>query len=263
MSLYEKVYTTALEISHILFPISNIRPSRASIDGVVFEYLLPKHYTTAIIVLDGLPRIPELSGFINLLYSWGYAVFFPRLKGTWESTGEFLNHNPIEDVQNLANLLRNGTTIDDTPIKVNTVVVLGASFGGIIALGVSACESVSSSIALSPVYAMSAVAGIETLYSFIKDAYPGAYRCSEDNWHKLLRDEIISLRASIEHQQLNATKCVIVAGENDCQIDITELKNLSDAYGIRFQTLPTGHLAFHKDSQLIRPLLYHLLNECH
>ncbi|MFA6077624.1 MAG: hypothetical protein WC724_01245 [Candidatus Paceibacterota bacterium] len=117
---------------------SRILPSRekerlqcGSIDDVVFEYCLPENYNLAIIVLDGLPRTPELLSFLNLLCSWGYAAFYPRLKGTWESGGEFLDHNPAEDIRKLAHSLKSGVVLQGKNFNVNRVLVLGSSLGGV------------------------------------------------------------------------------------------------------------------------------------
>ncbi len=252
LRFYESIYTVALETARLLLPRETFKLGRATFDGMVFEYLLPERFETAIVVLDGLPRLPELSEFLNLLRSWGYAAFFPRLKGTWESAGAFLDHDPTDDIRQFTDALQKGIPIGNQQAQANRIIVLGASFGGQIALSASTTESVSHSIALSPVYRMSAVEGIETLDDFIKSAFPGAYRYAESDWQALLRDEVIS-------QRINADKCTIVAGETDMQIELTGLRTFADTNHIPLRTIPAGHLALHKDARLIRPLLHHLL----
>lgn len=259
--LYEKIYKIAIETSRILLPKEKKRLQRGSFDGVVFEYCIPEDYNLAIIVLDGLPRTPELSSFLNLLCSWGYAAFYPRLKGAWESGGEFLDHNPAEDVQKLAHSLKNGTVLQGENFSVDHVVVLGSSFGGLVALNASLSEDITSVIALSPVYSMSKVPGIETLDSFIKEVFSGAYRYSNQNWKKLLSDKLISLDMLSKNPVFNPSKCTVVAGEKDEQIKISELSTLCKKYGIAIHKLPIGHLSFHKDITTIRPLLYKLIKE--
>ncbi|MDP3875292.1 MAG: hypothetical protein Q8Q22_02120 [bacterium] len=259
IEMYEKVYIIALEISRTLLPKENRRLNRASLQDVAFEYLLPDSYTEAVIVVGGLPRVPELKLFVNLLASWGYATFFPRLVGTWESKGEFLDHNFVEDVNNLAHNLRKGLVLQGKVVKVDRVLVLGSSFGGLVALGSSLHKDVAFSIALSPVYSMSEVKSIETLGPFIKENYGGAYRYSDDNWQKLINNELISLGSIIQEPAFNATKCIVIAGETDEQIDITALNTLCEQHNIAIYKLPVGHLSFHKDILTTRPLLRKLL----
>lgn len=259
--LYEKIYKIAIETSRILLPEQKKRLSRGVTNGIVFEYCLPEKYSSAIIVLDGLPRVPELSSFLNLLCSWGYAVFYPRLKGTWESGGEFLDHNPAEDVCLLANNLKVGMTLEEKNIKVDRVLVLGSSFGGLTALNASLHEDITLAVALSPVYLMSAVPGMETLDSFIKEVFSGAYRYSDYNWKRLLNDEVMSFDMVVKNPKFNQSKCIVVAGEEDQQIKFVELNTLCKQNNINFHKLPSGHLSFHKGIATIRPLLYKILKE--
>lgn len=261
IALYEKIYNIAIESAHILLPRERKRLQRESINDVVFEYCLPENYSLAIIVLDGLPRTPELSSFLNLLCSWGYAAFYPRLKGTWESGGEFLDHNPAEDIQKLAHSLKSGIVLQGKNFKVDHVLVLGSSFGGLVALNTSLSEDITSVIALSPVYSMSEVSGIETLDSFIKEVFSDAYRYSNQNWKKLLNDELISFDMLSKDPMFNPSKCTVVAGEEDNQVKISELSTICKKYGITTHKLPIGHLSFHKDITTIRPLLYKLIKE--
>ncbi|MCR4333859.1 MAG: alpha/beta hydrolase [Patescibacteria group bacterium] len=259
IELYEKMYDIALEVSHTLLPNTRRRPNRTSIQGTVCEYLLPDAYTDVLILVDGLPRVPELGAFMNLLSSWGYAVFYPRLRGTWESEGEFLDHDPAEDIRTLAHHLRKGLVLQGHAVHTDRVLVLGTSFGGLVALGASLSENVALSIALSPVYAMSAVSNIDTLGSFIKEGYGGAYRCTDDNWKNFIRDEILSLEKISQQDSFDPAKCAVIAGEVDPQVNSIKLSALCAARSIPFHTLPLGHLSFHKDTIAIRSLLHTLI----
>ncbi|MBL4644266.1 MAG: hypothetical protein JKX80_00180 [Candidatus Pacebacteria bacterium] len=261
IELYEQIYSVALNAVNCLLPKERKRVNRASIDGIVFEYLLPVHYTNAIIVTDGLPRTPDLSLFINILASWGYAVFFPRLRGTWESSGEFLEYNPSKDIAMLAHNLKIGIVLDDKKVVVDQVSVLGTSFGGLVALDASLHEDVSHSIAVSPVFSFASIPGIETLSSFINDSFGEAYRYSEKNWNRLVNDDILSLKKITSDSKFNHSKCSIIAGVEDVQIEINELSGLSKKNNIPMYKLPSGHLSFHKNTRQILPLLYKILKE--
>jgi len=255
IEIYEKIYSVALSASRMLIPPSNDRLKRASIDGMIFEYVIPEFYKDAVIVIDGLPRVPELSSFLNLLASWGYAVFFPRLKGTWESNGEFLDHNPTDDITNLAREIREGIPLPGVSVQAERIITLGSSFGGLIALNASLDANVAHSVALSPVHTISAILNVQTLGPFIRDVFPGAYRYAPKHWERLLRDEIMSLDTTTQNKSFNPQKCTIIAGEKDDQITINDIRIKCKDSNITLITLPDGHLSLHKNIQKIGPTL--------
>ena len=265
MVLYEKIYEESLRLAHTLVPPTTNKPHRAALDGLVFEYALPsnKHASTAVIIVDGLPSLPDQRAFINLLASWGYAVFFPRLKGTWESGGIFLDHDPASDIIQLAENLKYGLHgVTDSVVTFDTVLVLGVSFGGSIALHASLSTAVDRAFALSPVIKMSNVENIDTLGPYISSHFSGAYRCSETDWDALIRDDIyLSLPELLSDRSFDGTKCTVIIGIDDPQISAVNMKALCKANNITCIPLATQHLSLHKNTTLVRPLLYELLQE--
>ncbi|MBX2866665.1 hypothetical protein KTR10_01765 [Candidatus Kaiserbacteria bacterium] len=260
IDFYETLYQLALKTSYMLTPRTIQRPARTFIGGMITEYILPEKFSKAIIVIDGLPRTPVLDTFLNLLASWGYAVFFPRLKGTWESEGVFLDHNPAEDIQELAELIQGGINVDGQTVHTEHITVLGASFGGLVALYAGVNNAIDRVIALSPVYAMSQVPDIDTLKSFMQRSFGVAYRFTDADWSRLVNDEILSLEAVMQHSSFRADKYHILAGENDRQIPIETLQQICRQAQISVTPLPTEHLSFHKKTSRIFPALYSILN---
>ena len=227
--LYEKVYTLSLRLAKTILPEHEYNTSRAQCGDIAFEYILPRAYTTAVVVVDGMPRVPELTEYLSLLASWGYAVFFPRLKGTWESKGEFLDHNPAEDITFFAEQLKSGLAVPESSVMVEKVVLVGA------------------------------IAGKETLGDYIKDVFGGAYRCTTEGWQKLMRDELLSFDRTVAHQDFRTEKYAIILGEHDAHIDLSVLQKCCKEKHITLHAVHGGHLAHHKDIALVRPLLRELL----
>ncbi|NBD74198.1 hypothetical protein GVX82_04125, partial [Patescibacteria group bacterium] len=60
---------------------------------IVCEFLPPtKHSSKVAIVAAGAPTYPgKRTEFAHFLAEQGYWVFVPRYRGTWESSGAFLN----------------------------------------------------------------------------------------------------------------------------------------------------------------------------
>ncbi len=263
MALYEKIYTVALFSAQSMLPGTSRSPSRMTYKGIVCEYLLPEKPTsTAIIVLDGLPRKPELSEFLAVLASWGYAAFFPRLTGTWESAGVFLDHDPTRDVIDLAHGLKDGIALHDTNMAAyDKVVVIGASFGGLVALCAGFDEAIAHVIALSPPLRMSDVPKVETLFAYLETTFPMAYRCTTTDWEKLLTGKWLDLSRFMDDKSINAKKYSIVTGTYDKTIPPDTTTTFCASTGIRLEEIPTGHLSLHKDRRLVRPRLRALLSE--
>lgn len=259
LALYETLYQAALKAKRLLVPDTEEKPKRSELHGLVFEYIIPRDYNEAIIIIDGLPRNPELTSFLNLIASWGYAVFFPRLRGTWESSGTFLDHNPADDIQELVEALSNGLVLDDTEIKVSETTVIGSSFGGLVALYASLLPGVKQVVAMSPVYTMSSVPKIETLGSYINKNFTGAYRHTKEAWEKLIGDRIISFDSLVNLENFDPKRCIIIGGELDEQISIDNLKTLTTKHQIELISLPVSHISFNKNFRRTRPLLNQIL----
>lgn len=261
--LYEKVYIAALNTAAILVPKSKSSIKHGKHNEMAFAYTAPTSNPTnaAVILLDGLPRVPELNSTMNLLSSWGFTPFFLRLKGTWESDGTFLDHDPVEDVAEFARLLKQGIALEQNTITYTRVIVIGASFGGSVALGGSMESAIDKVVALSPVYQMSGVAGIDTLKDFLVTTFTGAYRFKDNDMDALTKDAYLSFPTLVNNSAFDPQKCTVLFGKFDPQISADSLRQICTSAAIPHHELTAKHLSLSRNTNLIRPILYKILSE--
>lgn len=140
-------------------------------------------------------KLPSKSRVLEYWSKKGYWVFHPRYKGTWESSGTFLDHDPTEDIIEVAEVIRTGIVtnaydgVDFTP-RVTTVIVVGASFGGAVALLSSLHDEVDKVIAISPVIDWVAelkntVEPLPWFRSFVQNGFGEAYRFADSDFDQL------------------------------------------------------------------------------
>ncbi len=174
---------------------------------IVAEVLLPQKQTGKILILlSGAPSLPSKSDVMSYYSAKGYVCILPRLRGTWESDGEFLKDCPSKDIfdivdeltsKSFSGLLTLAEPLDKKIIKlkVKDIYVLGASFGGTGALLLSAHPRVKKVVALAPVIDWTVDAPdepFEFFAKFVAFAFGGAYRARPASWKKLRLNKIYS-----------------------------------------------------------------------
>ena len=260
MPLYERVYDTAIATATSMVPGTLYMPQRSSHAGMAYEYLAPKVPTGDVVILiDGLPRKPGLTKTMNVLASRGYTVFFPRLLGTWESGGVFLDHDPALDIRTFVRALRDGE-LPLGPASIRNVSLVGSSFGGSVALHAGSDSAVTHTIALSPMYAPSQVPGIESLEEFLRSTYPGAYRFSEDGWDALMRDTYLAV-PNIDTGALDPQRYTVIVGKHDTVTPPKSVLSWTRKNGVETISLDLGHVSLHKDIRIVHPTLLSLLSQ--
>src|ERR1700691_5725295 len=78
-------------------------------EQIVAEFLPPSrpHKSQKLIILcDGMPSIPRKQSLSEFLAAKGFWVIYPRYRGAWESSGQFLEKSPHQDILDI---------IDDLP----------------------------------------------------------------------------------------------------------------------------------------------------
>ena len=86
----------------------------------------------------GLPSNPSSKGqLMQELSGHGYDVFFPRYEGTWESKGTFLERTPSEAIIEFIKILKKGISTGNKEYLAGKIFLLGASFGGGVALDIA------------------------------------------------------------------------------------------------------------------------------
>jgi pimeloyl-ACP methyl ester carboxylesterase len=166
---------------------------------MVAEFLPPSRARKAqklIILCDGMPSIPRKQSLSEFLTDKGFWVIYPRYRGAWESSGEFLERSPDEDILDI---------IDDLPggmeeiasgrrfrLSPEKIFIIGGSFGGAAAILSSLDPRVNRVVANCSVVDWSILdtaEKVETVNAnyaeYIREAFGNAYRLSDANWNKL------------------------------------------------------------------------------
>ena len=214
---------------------------------IVAEFLVPtrRHRKQKVVLLyGGAPSVPEKEELIVALSKCGYWVFFSRLRGSWESDGEFLEHSPEEDVYIALNALSAGFrdlfSGERYMLSPDAVFLVGSSFGGPAALLASKDDRVSASVALSPVidWRDEVDEPFEELYRFTQEAFGGAYRGPKRNWNKLLTGQFYSPAA--EAEGLPGDKMHIIQAENDRIVPVESADRFVKQTGAQYIRLRRG-----------------------
>jgi len=166
---------------------------------IVTEFLPPPRRgkkQRVIVLCDGMPSIPRKQPLGEFLSAKGYWVFYPRYRGAWESSGEFLERSPHEDIldviEGLRREFRELAFGHRFRVRADEIFVVGGSFGGTVALLCSLDRRVKKVIANCPVVDWSILAREQkketsnpSYAAYIRDAFGEAYRLSDRNWKKL------------------------------------------------------------------------------
>jgi len=166
---------------------------------IVAEFLPPSRPQKAqkvIILCDGMPSIPHKQPLMEFLAGKGFWVLYPRYRGAWESSGQFLEKSPHEDILDI---------LDELPkeleeiafrrrfrLSPDQVFVIGGSFGGAAAILTSLDPRVKRAVANCPVVDWAILdrsepreTSQENYVDYIREAFGNGYRISHANWQKL------------------------------------------------------------------------------
>ena len=217
---------------------------------IVAEIILPDKQTGNIIIfLSGAPSLPSKPEVLKFYKSKGYTCFLPRMRGTWESSGEFLKKSPHLDVFDIVDEVTSEkfTGIVDSytstvvKLKVKKIYVIGASFGGAGALLVSEHKKIKKVIALSPVVDWSIESSLEPfdfLYNFTKFAFGGSYRGKKTSWMKLKENKIYSPIKNTK--KLVGKKILILHAKDDDIVPFEPSIMLANEIGARIKIYKNG-----------------------
>lgn len=252
-SIYEKIYTLTIDVIKTLE--DKVKLKRLNHEGMIVEFA---HVDTskAVILLDGLPSVPDQKYIIGELAKRGYSVFFPRYTGTWESMGSFLEHSPALEIDKFITKLIEGFEFNGQEIKAEEIHVLSTSFGGAVGLSISDKDKIKSIISLSPVTDFQKIVSMPDLGKYLKNVFPGAYRFTDENWSKLSRGDLMAPhKLSYE----NTSKHFVIGGSKDQEVTIEQLESFTKANNMKLKVYNGApHLSFSKlkDELLIDVLIF-------
>lgn len=214
--------------------------------NLYFTYLLSTSSSSkgTVILLDGLPSNPSSKdGLMKKLSEQNYDVFFPRYEGSWESVGEFLKRSPSESIAEFIEALKTGIDIKSRKYIAKKVFILGASFGGGVALDIASRNIVDKTCVTSPVICFKNVNGINTLEDYLKTVHDKSYRFNSLGWQKLLNDKMWDL----DNVNIQKPKNVlIIAGKDDDQINEVDLVKFGKKNRVRVSIYEFGHITLSK-----------------
>jgi len=207
---------------------------------IVAEFLPPKDMSSrrVVILCSGMPSGPSSEKVVRFLAKKNFWVFHPRYRGTWESGGEFLGHDPTQDIFDVIDELPGGFTSiwDGTEYSVapEEVYVIGSSFGGPAAILSTLDPRVSRGIAISPVVDWqveknSEEEPMEWLERVVRDSFGEAYRFSHENWLRLYEGGVYNPVGKIG--DLDKNKIMIIHAEDDTVVSTPSVKSFVQRLG--------------------------------
>lgn len=231
---------------------------------IVAEVTMPAKQTgNILILLSGVPSSPNKPDMLDFWTKKGYTCILPRLRGTWESDGEFLKDSPEEDVFDIVNELTSKNfkgikTIEEPfvetihKIKVKSIYIVGASFGGTGAVLASSHKKVKKVVALAPVLDWSVDSPDEPFEFFEKFtafAFGGAYRAKAISWKKMQQNKLYSPVAV--SNKLPGEKICILHAQDDCVVPIDPLYSFVRDTNCNFKEYKTGgHVGLNESRKL-------------
>jgi len=188
---------------------------------IVAEFGIPDNGNNKLIILlDGMPALPNKGRLIRFLMKHGYSVIHPRYRGSWESEGKFLEISPEQDVLDIIDELPNGLKSawdgEVFRVKPNEITIICSSFGGSAGLLASRDSRVNKVIAFSPVVdwgAESPEEPHEQFAKFVKEGFGQGYRIPKGNLEKLKVGEFYNPFGHM--QEIPGNKIFIIHADDD------------------------------------------------
>jgi dipeptidyl aminopeptidase/acylaminoacyl peptidase len=194
---------------------------------IVAEFLPPARSgkrQKVIILCDGMPSVPRKQPLMEFLSRKGYWVIYPRYRGTWESSGKFLERSPAQDISDVIDGIQKklkeiafGKTFHCSP---DEIYVIGGSFGGTTAILSSLDARVKKVVANCPVVDWSILPAEQkketsnTSYTdYLREAFGAGYRLSGRNWSKLRKGRFFN--PLYHSKELDGLKLLIFHAKDD------------------------------------------------
>lgn len=232
-------------------------------DQIVTEFVPPRDTSSrrVMIFCSGVPGHPDKDEVLDFWARKGYWAFFPRFRGSWESTGEFLQYSLEQDVLNVIDCLpekfEDYWTHKKYRVNPNHITVVGSSFGGPAAILATLDKRVNKAVCISPVVDWRAEhkhEPLDILYDILRDVYPGAYRVHKKNWDKLLTGRFYNPANRIP--QIDGRKILIFHAKDDTVVRFKPVEEFAAQTGARLVTLNRGG---HLSSSMLMGFRYSLM----
>lgn len=217
-------------------------------EDIVAEFLPPERDSNKVAILSsGAPGYPggkrELMQKLSKQHFWSIV---PRYRGTWESSGTFLEHEPSEDILLIMNQVSEGffDLWSGAKHKVHepAFYLFGGSFGGPATILNSADERVKKAIAISPVVdwreQQHTVEPLDLMSEYVPQAYGVAYRAEPTIWQKLADGNFYNPATAKE--KVDGEKLLIIHAEDDKVVHPWPAETFAKEIGAKFVQLKSG-----------------------
>src|ERR1700722_1389979 len=223
---------------------------------IVTEFLPPARpgkRQRVIILCDGMPSIPRKQPLAEFLAGKGYWVFYPRYRGAWESSGEFLKRSPHEDILEviggLSKEFRELAFGRRFRLSVDEVFVIGGSFGGAAAILSSLDPRVRRVVANCAVVDWTILPEEQkketsnpSYAAYIRSAFGDGYRLSDRNWKKLDGGKFYN--PAYHAREVTASKVLMFHAQDDPYVPYRSVEKFARQTGVRLKLFRRGgHLS--------------------
>src|SRR5271157_5271512 len=223
---------------------------------IVTEFLppsRPRKRSRVVVLCDGMPSIPRKQPLSDWLAQKGYWVFYPRYRGSWESSGDFLARSPHEDVldvvEGMNKPIREAAHGKMFHVEPEEVFVIGGSFGGATAILCSLDERVKRVVANCPVVDWSILSREEkketsnpSYAAYIRAAFGEGYRLPDRNWRKLFGGKFYN---PVYHAaDVSRSKVMMFHAQDDPYIPYQSVVKFARVTGVKLKlSRRGGHLS--------------------
>ncbi len=216
---------------------------------IVAEVCFPERQTGKVAVLAiGAPTSNAKRETLLFLAAQGYVVIFPRYRGTWESSGWFLEKSPAQDIRDVVIELEKKKSVTDIAtgtkmaVKVSAVHLFGGSFGGPAVLLNTDLPIVKKVIATCPVIDWRALGEDEPFDFFVRfsrEGFGGMYRTKTNtDWNKLLKPDFYN--PATQTSLVHGHKVLIIHAKDDRNVLYGPVVPFAEKTGASYYLKPTG-----------------------
>jgi esterase/lipase len=215
---------------------------------IISDFLPPKQTSNKVIIFcGGMPGVPVNNVTMEMMHKRGYWSFYPRYRGTWESDGYFLDHDPTDDIRDVVESLDHPFTDywsgEEFHIKNPEIYVVGISFGGPAAILLSSHTKVKKIVSICGVVDWTADSPDEPLdwlfEQFLPNAFGKAYRLQHpDDWKQLERGELYQPMNHMNN--IDEKKILHVHATDDTLVPYDSVVAFSKQAGTTVHTLRRG-----------------------
>ncbi len=212
-----------------------------------FDNLSEKH--PVFIICGGMPGVPDKRSLLSFFAKKGYWAFFPRYRGTWESGGRFLDHDPYTDILDLMDALEmpfqsvfSGETAD---VHGPDIYLIGGSFGGPAAMLVSKDPRVKGVVTVAGVVDWTASGEeehMDKLLHSVREGFGEAYRFDDVSWQELSQGRFYN--PVTMGDKIDTKKILMIHAKNDKIVPFATSQAFAKEQNIPFISITKGgHLS--------------------